>query len=370
MKPDRRRAALLACCILGVLVAAPFFPAAGYGDTPDREAVDGSPPIGDLQGDDSEPADDGADGGDEDDSGNDGDEDASDEENGDERSDGDTEPNRSDDTVGQPPSGGASDTLDWGTVLGVLVAGLALTILALVVMAGRAAMAERDGMDASAVESDASLGRLWGRFPGMHETIRAVPRVTMIGTISLVQVGATASRSTSSAARSVGDLFRQTGGAVATGVQFSVGGLFDLGRSSGLLSSVSGGFAWIPASLARSSARESDSNGRVGSTATRRTRTQPTQEDDSLVTVEHAWATFEARAPVRRRSVATPGESAMAAIEDGFPERAVRRLTETFREVRYGGLPETDTRRRIAWESTERISDYDDENEPTRGDDT
>jgi hypothetical protein len=53
----------------------------------------------------------------------------------------------------------------------------------------------------------------------------------------------------------------------------------------------------------------------------------------------------------------TPGEIRRRAVELGFPERPVSRLTELFRAVEYGGREPTERRRKRATEAFERVSD-------------
>jgi hypothetical protein len=58
-------------------------------------------------------------------------------------------------------------------------------------------------------------------------------------------------------------------------------------------------------------------------------------------TVREAWRRLRATVGARRRSL-TPGEVAGLAVERGRPADAVVALTQTFREVRYGGIPGED----------------------------
>lgn len=62
--------------------------------------------------------------------------------------------------------------------------------------------------------------------------------------------------------------------------------------------------------------------------------------------VAAAWYQMVARVGVERPETKTPRQCATAAVEAGADRSAVERLTRTFEEVRYGGAPVTDRRRR------------------------
>ncbi|WP_135854311.1 DUF4129 domain-containing protein [Halorussus salinus] len=81
------------------------------------------------------------------------------------------------------------------------------------------------------------------------------------------------------------------------------------------------------------------------------------QADPAPPTVEEAWEAMRERVPVRNRRARTPGEVARAAARRGYPADAVRRLTEAFREVRYGDLPR-DARTDDARSALDRLRDY------------
>ncbi len=61
-------------------------------------------------------------------------------------------------------------------------------------------------------------------------------------------------------------------------------------------------------------------------------------------TVEEAWSRFVERVPLSRPEVRTPGEVARTAVRNDLPAGPVRRLTNAFREVRYGDAPADDDR--------------------------
>lgn len=84
-----------------------------------------------------------------------------------------------------------------------------------------------------------------------------------------------------------------------------------------------------------------------------------TTEDDGLdvdsLSVRDAWAAMTERVSVSNPAATTPGEYARAAIERGLPAEPVRRLTDLFRDVEYGGLPQSEDRTTAARAAVERL---------------
>jgi hypothetical protein len=70
----------------------------------------------------------------------------------------------------------------------------------------------------------------------------------------------------------------------------------------------------------------------------------PMSSPDPSNEIERAWWSMVERFGVDRPRTKTPGECAREAIDAGGDEEAVRTLTRTFEEVRYGGAPVTDDR--------------------------
>lgn len=70
----------------------------------------------------------------------------------------------------------------------------------------------------------------------------------------------------------------------------------------------------------------------------------PAPTPDPSNEIEQAWWAMVERFGVDRPHTKTPGECAREAIDAGGDEDAVRTLTRTFEEVRYGGEPITDDR--------------------------
>lgn len=71
--------------------------------------------------------------------------------------------------------------------------------------------------------------------------------------------------------------------------------------------------------------------------------------------VERAWLGMVRRLDLDRPGTMTTSECASAAIEAGLDREAVKRLTETYEEVRYGDRPVTDQREAVAQESRDRL---------------
>ncbi|WP_254769109.1 DUF4129 domain-containing protein [Salinilacihabitans rarus] len=360
MPHDRRNAALIASCILAVVVGAAFFPAAGYGDYPDREAVDegyyvdGATGPGGTSGGDLPDADDegSADEGD-DESAADGD-DTQDDENvsdgdDDARAD-DGDENASDDPADGPEST-ASDSPAVGSIL--VLGTLLVAVGAVVSTLWRFADPTRDpGV------SDEDLADLPdGRLPRLRLRLRRIPQATMLATIGASRALPAAVDGLSRVARGVGAglgaLSRDVGGgvvaalaAVPSGLAFAVGGL---GRGLSLSTGLSSLFAGIRSRRRRRSRPSRDARA-SGPAADPDPEPEPEPE-----TIEEMWEELRSLVPVRRRRSRTPGEYARAAVERGLPADAVSRLTEAFREVRYGDYPPTPDRTRRARDAYERI---------------
>lgn len=71
--------------------------------------------------------------------------------------------------------------------------------------------------------------------------------------------------------------------------------------------------------------------------------------------VERAWLGMVRQLDLDRPGTMTTSECARAAIESGLDREAVRTLTETYEEVRYGEQPVTDQREQAARQSLRRI---------------
>lgn len=67
-------------------------------------------------------------------------------------------------------------------------------------------------------------------------------------------------------------------------------------------------------------------------------------DDEPVASVPEAWAAMTEHVPVRDPETTTAAEYARRAIEAGLPAAPVERLTALFREVRYGGRPDSEDR--------------------------
>ena len=85
-----------------------------------------------------------------------------------------------------------------------------------------------------------------------------------------------------------------------------------------------------------------------------RTPTPPTTPDPSNE-IERAWWAMVERFGVDQPHIKTPGECAREAIDAGGDEDAIRTLTRTFEEVRYGGAPITEDRLARIRHGTDRL---------------
>lgn len=75
--------------------------------------------------------------------------------------------------------------------------------------------------------------------------------------------------------------------------------------------------------------------------------TDPATDDDGdepVTSVTEAWAAMTDLVPVRNPETTTATEFARRAIDAGLPAAPVERLTALFREVRYGGRPDSEDR--------------------------
>ncbi|UTF53032.1 DUF4129 domain-containing protein [Natronosalvus rutilus] len=368
---DRHNAALVACCVLAVLAAAAFLPAAGYGDYPDQDAVsddhyresgpqtDGGDGLSDPDGDAMDPDGNESDGSDSSDHPDDSD----DSDDGAEPDDSDGEPNDSDDenestADGAEPEDGASS--GGADLLRAAVVALAsLIVVGPIVLLWRGTHPDRAPGN---VDADVSLPD--GFLPRLRFRLKRIPQVTMAATIGVTRVtpaivdgfvrtGRAVESTLGMAGRGLG---RGLGSAVVSLPTGIAGALGSLGRRSRSFS-LSGGIASLfdGFSLSRRAAGSWSQSTATQDDDRRTTDDAETEDDPGPQTVEEAWAALTGLVSRRRDRSKTPGEYASAAVDAGFPESAVSTLTETFREVRYGNYPATDARVRRARAAYEQI---------------
>lgn len=341
---DLRNAALIGCCVLAIVVAAAFFPAAGYGDTPDREAVDSDEYVdGSAVG--ASPIERGLEG-------------LVDAVGGNGQSDGPAEEPAGDEPEAEPdsssPDRDGSDepaSSSSGQFEALLVAMLTLGVLAV------GAVAVWRGTDP--VRLGVPKGEIpHGVLPRLRFRLGRIPQATMLATIGVSRTLPSHLDAVAGAGRDVGTGLGLAVSSVGRGVGAAVAGLPSLltvgwprvGLSesiSGLRSVVSG----IGPRPTRSDANESRPPRARASTGDE----AAPGSDEGGPTVEEAWTEMIELVPVGRRRTRTPGEYARAAIDAGLPADPVSRLTKTFREVRYGGYPPSADRTRRARDALERI---------------
>lgn len=344
MEYDLRTAALMGCCVLAVVLAAAFFPAAGYGDLPDREAVDSAyydEPVPaevdvvesldgtliDFEGSDFDPDDDGTD-----------------------ESDDERETDEDDAGTGAEESS-ESGLASLLSVLGILLLGGVVTCGGVVVWRLTSPAADRTMPETEL--PDGVLGVLSFR-------LRRIPQATMIATIAVARVvpalADVAVESTASGLRALsnvsGDLGREFGRAAIALPAVLGTGLNALGSAFTLPS--------LPASILDT--RPTLRRGTTADETGRKSDETPkiAEPDSEPKSVEEAWEALVERLALDRPSVRTPAECARIAIAAGFPAEPVSRLTDVFREIRYGNRPPSPDRTKLAREAARRLDDGED----------
>jgi hypothetical protein len=328
---ERRRAALAALCVFAVALAAALFPAGGFGTYPSGVGTGGGPDAPDDGAvpdptTDGRPTSDGS---------------ATTTESGPtEESSGTTTPGTTSDTT-TPPGGDGSDGDSGDSTLAA----------ALVALFGLLGAALFGGFRTGVLAVEGSAG---GSLP-VTITVRGTPVGSLVGaipsrTMTLV-VGLSSSvpqllDDAATLAREVGGGLATVAGGLARGIAgtLRIGAeglgatlaavpraLAGLGAGASVLSGVGRSLS-LPSFGGRDSSR-----GRTGAKAGSDTE----QADAGPPTIEEAWQTMADRVSINRRT-RTPAEIARAAIERGYPSDAVQRLTDSFREVRYGGFPRSE----------------------------
>ncbi|MFP9191931.1 DUF4129 domain-containing protein [Natrialbaceae archaeon A-CW1-1] len=368
MGHDLQRAALIACCVLAIVVAAAFFPAAGYGDFPGRDAVsddhylESSTGTGDAdstEGDDGDDleTDDQQDDGDDSDGTADGQHDDSD---GADDTDGDDQQDDSDDTGDGSDDAGDDDqqddegssTSESGDGLGVSLDHVLAILLMLVFLVPFALLWRATAPTRHPHLSEADIPN--GFLPRLQFRLKRIPQVTMAATIGASSVVPTIADALLRTGRGVGGGFGQLGRSIGrgfgralfaapAGFASALQGLGGLSLTGGF-SALFDGFGSVRRRHRRSS---SDSPTAASNSAVQSTESA---DDPGPQTIEAAWEEMTALVTRSSRGTVskTPGEYARAAIAAGYPESAVTTLTEVFRQVRYGDYPPTDDRTRRA----------------------
>lgn len=349
MAHERRRAALAALCVFAVALAAALFPAGGFGTHPSGVGTGGNPdaPPGDGAVPDrtTEPT-----------TSSDSSTDGS------ESSDEPTASTTTTTTETSTPTStttesAAGDDSDEGWSLADVFVPL-LTALSVAAVVGfwtgalKLTSTAAGPLPFTITVGGTPVGSLAGRIPSRTMALvvglsASVPR--------LLDDAATLTREVGGGlATVVGGVARGTGSALRIGAR-GLGATFvavpralaGLGAGASVLSGVG-------KSLSFPSFGGRDGNrGRSGP----RSSAKPEPEDPGPPSVEEAWRTMSERVRVPNRRARTPEEVARAAVERGYPDDAVRRLTDAFREVRYGGFPRS-SRTETARSALDRLRDY------------
>ena len=372
MGHDLHRAALVACCVLAIVVAAAFFPAAGYGDFPGRDAVSDDHYIesgtgidpGTDEADDSVGEDDR-----EDHDGDDQQDDSSDESDDtdstdDQQDDNDDASDESEDTDStddqQDDSDDASDddesssTAESGDGLGISLGNVVAALLMLVFFVPFALLWRATDPARHPHLSEADIPD--GFLPRLQFRLKRIPQVTMAATIGASSVVPTVADALVRTGRGVGSGFGQLGRSIGRGFASALQGFGGLSLTSGF-SALVGGLGDLRPTGGRSSAGRSTTTSATGGSNT--DQATDSGEDPGPQTIEAAWEEMTALVSRSSRSPdsKTPGEYARAAIAAGYPKSAVSTLTEVFRQVRYGDYPPTDDRTHRARAAYEELLD-------------
>ncbi|WP_115863947.1 DUF4129 domain-containing protein [Halorussus litoreus] len=339
----QRRAALAVLCVFAVALSASLFPAGGFGTAPSGVGTGGAPAPADGGLPDSDPS-------------------------GDDLPDGYATTGTADPAGTTSPSSDASDgsgssstettetTTNATTTTETPIeqsgdgnGPLAVFSAVLILFGGLAAVGFRTGFlglrsntagaaPATLTVNGTPVGELVGSVPartmGLVVGLSAsVPRVLDDAAALTRAFGGSLSTVLGGLARGTGDALRIGArglGATLSAVPRAFAGL---GAGAGLLSSL--GNASLP-SIGRRS------RGSGGSQSASASDSADEPADSAPPTVEEAWQALTERVRLRNAESRTPGEFARAAMERGYPDDAVRRLTDAFREVRYGDLSRSD----------------------------
>jgi hypothetical protein len=356
---ERRRAALAALCVFAVAFAATLLPASGFGSQPAGVGIGGdgpdAPPGGDIGPDDADSTP--------------------------EQAPQTSTPPETPTTAAAGSGGSSADTptattttttttaatssgeSGGGDALREAIATVALTAVgflgvlallgfwtgALAVSAGAAAAGP---LPFTLVVGGRPVGELVGAIPtrtmGLVVGLSAsVPRLLDDAATLTGEVGRSAGTLLGGLARGTGRAFRVGAQGLAVTATAIPRALAGLGAGAGILSGL--GNVSVPNIGHGGNDRE---RGRSRSDAG-----SADPEETAPPSVEEAWESMRNRVPVSNRDARTPGEVARAAARRGYPDEAVRRLTDAFREVRYGDLPRED-RTDSARSALDRLRDY------------
>ncbi|WP_276302522.1 DUF4129 domain-containing protein [Halorussus lipolyticus] len=360
MAHERRRAALAALCVFAVAFAATLLPASGFGSQPAGVGVSGDGPDAPVSGDTGP-----------DDSGSTSKQNPQTSTNESSMSatasgsDEDSAPTETTATDEATTTTARETTTEAASSVGDVLRGLfapivltALGLVGLVVLVGfgtgalAVSSATAGALPFTLVVGGTPIGELVGAIPTRTMAFvvglsASIPRLLDDAAALTGEVGRSAGTLVVGLARGTGQALRV--GAQGLAVTFAAipRALAGLGAGAGILSSL--GSVSVPSLGRGGNENDSGRSGPSGDTA------EP--DETGPPSVEEAWETMRDRVPVRNRDARTPGEVARTAAKKGYPDEAVRRLTDAFREVRYGDLPRDD-RTDSARSALDRLRDF------------
>ncbi len=345
VKRARRRAALATLCVFAVALAASLFPAGGFGSQPAGVGVGESPdapaggPAPDPASDSptaSAPAD-------------------STTTTADSEPATTAEPTATETTTAAAatdPANGASGP-GAGALFGAVFALFgAITAVGLWTGALAVTATTAGAIPITITVGDTPIGSLIGAIPARTMALvvgfsASVPRIVDDAAALSREVARGLSTATGALARTTAGALRVGAAGLAAIAVAVPRALAGLGGGASLLSRI-GGSGLGSLGLDR---RERDDTARTVASS------EADGGDAGPPSVEEAWLAMAERVRLRNPDARTPGEFARAAVERGYPDDAVGRLTDAFREVRYGDLARTD-RTSIARSALDRIRSH------------
>ncbi|WP_423746262.1 DUF4129 domain-containing protein (plasmid) [Haladaptatus sp. SPP-AMP-3] len=346
MERNRLRAALIALCVLAVVFGASLFPATGFGSYPagpgggNRADTPGAPSTGSRStvsaGNPSDP-------------GTVATTTAQTTTNS-ESSDGSADSETATTTTAASASQSANNGTPLLQILGKTVGILVLVGGAFLAVGFRRGTLALDGDGAIPLTvRGISVGELVGKIPARTMGLvvgfsASIPRLADDAIDLLGEVGRGLAASTVGLGSALGRTIAVMGRGFS-GTLFAIGSV-----GSGLFS--------IPEAVSRPTLSGRSDGESTGRTATNGGTAPAEPEERGPPSIEEAWESMTEHLPVRRRRTTTPGEYAREAIQRGYPADAVRQLTDTFREVRYGSLPPTANRTKLARAALDKIDRF------------
>lgn len=163
----------------------------------------------------------------------------------------------------------------------------------------------------------------------------------------------------STVANGVGPVVRIVGRSLAALPRTAVALVAAPVRALGTAATLLGGFAFLRRTVSRPGFIRSETpttDVRAESDAVPVTDEEP----DHVTSVPGAWRAMADHVPVRNPEATTASEYARRAVTLGLPEGPVERLTDLFREVRYGGYPDSSERVSVARRALDALRGGDD----------